>query len=685
MNRLSGEKSPYLIQHAENPVDWFPWTEEAFEKARHEDRLILVSIGYSSCHWCHVMAHESFEDLAVAEEMNRNLVCIKVDREERPDIDQEYMAVCQRLTGRGGWPLNVFLTPRGRPFLAATYIPRQGRDGRLGMIELVPHLASLWREKRDLILQTADSIAISVEPFPTVDLAGRIPAEAPGKACCHFRRHFDVDHGGFYSAPKFPMAQSLRFLMCHAYLAGQKDLLPLVWKTLDEMRCGGIWDHVGSGFHRYSVDRGWRLPHFEKMLYDQAMLALAYLEGWQITGNGRFFSTARDILKYACRDLQASSGGFFAARDADSAEGEGAFYTWEWRELKDILSAGELDRATRIWGLVPEGNFSPEVGTGMGRNLLALAGETNEDDRQEIQALRKKLMKAREKRPLPGRDEKVLTDWNGLMIAALARCGSCLREPFLVEAAGAAASFIRGGPYRPGGGLWHRWAEGEWSIPGFLDDYAFLTWGLIELYQATFDLSWLRWALFLAEDSLSRFAYPGSGGLAFSEGKDPLLPIRPPVGEDGPYPCGNGVMAHNLVVLGALAGRDDLTRRGEEIVRAFPFLLEKVPWIAVSLLDVLQILKAGSVRVHLGGIDTSAGHPFLHVLRDSFSPARVLAGVRPGTEDQAGGLLEEFPSLGGARPWAQVCGRGTCFPPVFHEEVLLEQLGSLEGGSREDA
>lgn len=683
MNRLAREKSPYLLQHAENPVDWFPWGEEAFERARQEDRLVLVSIGYSTCHWCHVMAHESFEDLPVAEEMNRSLVCIKVDREERPDIDQQYMAVCQRLTGRGGWPLNVFLTPEGRPFFAATYIPRQGWGDRMGMLELVPRLAYLWREKRDLILQAVDSLedlSVAEKVLSPPPVEGAFPG-APRKAYLHFQRHFDEDYGGFYGAPKFPLAQNLRFLMQYAYHAGNKEPLSVVKTTLEKMRWGGIWDHVGFGFHRYSVDRSWRLPHFEKMLYDQAMLALAYLEAAQATGNEFFALTAREVLEYVLRDLQSPEGAFFSAEDADSEGGEGAFYTWEWRELESIFTVEELDLAARIWGLRPEGNFSSEGGEEGGRNLLAVAGEMKEAYLPAVATFREKLREAREDRPRPGRDEKILTDWNGLMIAALARCGACLQEPRFVESAARAASFILEDPSRAGSRLWHRWAKGEWAIRGFLDDYAFLTWGLIELYQATFEPSWLRWALSLTEESLERFSHSGSRALAFSEGGDPLLVPRPPVGEDGPYPSGNGVMAHNLILMGALTGKDNLTRRGDEISRAFPFLFEKAPWAAPSLLGVQLVLAGAPIRVRLGGIDAGGGHPFLPLLRKAFSPTMVLAGVRKGMEEGAVGLFEETPLPGGDLPWAQVCGGGTCFPPAFNGEALLEQLGSLEGGS----
>lgn len=680
MNRLACEKSPYLIQHADNPVDWFPWGDDPFEKARQEDRVILVSIGYSTCHWCHVMAHESFEDAAVAEEMNRHLVCIKVDREERPDIDLEYMQVCQRLTGRGGWPLNVFLTPQGHPFFAATYIPKQGHGDRMGMLELVPRLASLWRDNQDLILQSAHSIADSRTLVPPPSSAAGADKAAPEKAGLHFQRNFDDEYGGFYGAPKFPMAQNLRFLMRYAVLEGKADLVPMVEMTLEKMRSGGIWDHAGSGFHRYSVDRGWRLPHFEKMLYDQAMLAMAYLEGGLLTGRALFSSTAREILLYAMKDLQAPGGAFFSAEDADSEGGEGAFYTWDWRELEEILTPAELDLAMGTWGLRREGNFPPGMDQAGGRNLLARVGNEPERDSLVLLPLRRKLLEARARRSRPARDEKVLTDWNGLMIAALARSGACLQEFSFVEAAAGAASFVLEGCSRRGSGLWHRWAKGEWAIPGFLDDHAFLIWGLIELYQATLDPAWLRRALLLAEDALVRFAYEGSEALAFSEGTDPRLPVHPPVGEDGPYPCGNGVMAHNLIILGVLTGNDDLIRRGEGVVHAFSSLLEQVPWAASSLLEARLFQDSPPVRVWLGGVNSRGEHPFLSLLRGRFSPARVLAGVPRGMEDQATGLLEPVPPIGAILPWAQVCGRGTCFPPVFDGEVLTEQLKSMGGG-----
>lgn len=643
MNRLGRERSPYLLQHAGNPVEWFPWGDEAFGLARRQDRLVLVSVGYSTCHWCHVMAEDCFEDPEVAGVMNRHLVCVKVDREERPDVDREYMEVCRKVNGRGGWPLNVFLTPSARPFYATTFIPGRGGDGAMGMLELVPRLSRLWIEDRPMIEKLADSL-MSASPQtktdPLPDDAKRSPHRLVMEAHEHLKRHFDQENGGFYGQPKFPMPHLLRFLLASVPLSERRDLVPLVERTLEKIWAGGIHDRVGGGFHRYSVDPHWRLPHFEKMLYDQAMLALAFLESWQITGSSYMVGACRQALEYVIRDLRSPEGGFFSAEDADSSEGEGVFYTWTWEELQKRLSSSELSLVRSRWGVRPGGNYIPEAGQPGGRNLLLHEGKIEYTPEEE--ALRETLLSIRQERERPFRDTKILTDWNGLMIAALARCGACLDEPRYIEVAREAADFMLGAASRPDGGLWHCYAAGNGAVEGFLDDSAFLIWGLLELYQATLDSRWEEAALDLARDCLNRFGRDGSGALAFSEGRDPRLFMNEPAGEDGPYPSGNGVMARNLLLLGTLRDDSGLFVRSGAIIGDFARLLIGAPWGALSLLDAWQLSDAGIVRVELSGVDEQGRHPFLADLRRQFAPWRFLVrigegnGIRPSDSVPAG-------------------------------------------------
>ncbi len=626
MNRLGHEKSPYLLHHARNPVDWYPWGDEAFEEARLRDVPLFVSIGYSTCHWCHVMAGESFEDPAVAELMNRYFVCVKVDREERPDIDRILMDVCVRLHGRGGWPLNVFLTPDGEPFWAATYIPREGRERGMGMVDILPRLSRLWREDRSLVLSAVKSLRVpsgfAEDRFSSeeVDVTGSL-----FRASEHFRTHFDAVYGGFYGRPKFPRPQNLRFLMARFRQTGAMDLLRVVETTLDGMWAGGIRDRLGGGFHRYAVDRAWRLPHFEKMLYDQAMLALAYLDSWQLTGKISRAKTVREILDYVLRELQSPEGAFYAAQDADSPEGEGFFYTWAWEELRDGLTPSELERAVALWGVRPEGNFEPEAGQPPGRNLFACQGEMEKcgDD-----ALLKKLTVLRRRRRPPAVDGKILTDWNGLVIAALARGGAVLGDPSYLKAAEKAASFFVQSRKDPVSEFGHSFAGGEWAIPGFLEDWAFLIWGLIELHQASLSECWLTMALGLTDRAMSRFDRDGLGPLSPTAGADPWIGAPAASAEEGPYPSGNAAMARNLILLGHLCGRSELIARAGEIIHSFDGLMGRYPWQAPTLLEAAMLFQADPVLVELQNVEAEE-HPLLTALRRDFAPLRFIRKQQP--------------------------------------------------------
>ncbi|MGH7890123.1 MAG: thioredoxin domain-containing protein, partial [Thermodesulfobacteriota bacterium] len=474
-NRLISEKSPYLLQHAHNPVDWYPWGEEAFVKAKNEDKPIFLSIGYSTCHWCHVMENESFEDEEVAKLMNDAFVSIKVDREERPDIDSIYMTVCQMLSQGGcGWPLNIIMTPDKKPFYAATYIPKENRHGRAGMLEFIPRIKEIWKTQRDNVLDSADQITSAIRQASQVsnEKKGKeLDGSTFEKAYDQLAQNFDTVHGGFGRAPKFPTPHNLLFLLRCWKRTGKDKALEIVEKTLSAMRRGGIYDHVGFGFHRYSTDPEWLVPHFEKMLYDQAMLSMAYIEGYQATGNRDYEKTAREIFTYVLRDMTSPDGGFYSAEDADSEGEEGKFYLWTEDEIRKVLNKEESDLVMKVFNVEKGGNFSDEAtGRKTHSNIFHLSGSLSdaasllnlerEQLERRIETAREKLFSVREKRIHPHKDDKILTDWNGLMIAALAKGASAFDEPKYAEAAGRAVGFILSRMQKSDGELLHRYRDG---------------------------------------------------------------------------------------------------------------------------------------------------------------------------------------------------------------------------------
>jgi uncharacterized protein YyaL (SSP411 family) len=565
-NRLAREKSPYLLQHARNPVDWFPWGRDAFDTARHENKPVFLSIGYSTCHWCHVMARESFEDAEVAAMMNDAFVNVKVDKEERPDIDDVYMTVCQALTGTGGWPLTIVMTPEGKPFFAATYIPKETRFGRTGMRELVPRIKEAWLTKRTEIDASADEIVASIgapSPEPaTVELS----ASAIEIAYEELVSTFDELHGGFRSAPKFPTPHNLMFLLRYWKRTGTKKALKMVERTLEAMRFGGIYDHVGFGFHRYSTDAEWLVPHFEKMLYDQALLGLAYVEAYQATRNDAYARTVREVFAFVSREMTSPEGAFYTAIDAESEGEEGKFYLWSEDEIQRVLTVEDAALARTVFNVRKDGNFSAE-GAGkrtdmnilhMQRPLIALTSELDVPEealRSRLDAIRKTLYKARETRVPPQRDDKILADWNGLMIASLARGARALEEPTYAAAAAQAADFVLDRMRDSEGRLFHRFRENEPAFVAGLTDYAFVTWGLAELYEATFETRYLSGALELLEHALRHFPDKRSGGFYATADYAESLIFRKKDVYDGALPSGNSAMMFNLAFLGLLTGR----------------------------------------------------------------------------------------------------------------------------------
>jgi uncharacterized protein YyaL (SSP411 family) len=689
-NRLAAEKSPYLLQHADNPVDWYPWGDEAFEKARAEDKPIFLSIGYATCHWCHVMEHESFEDPIVAALMNEAFVNIKVDREERPDIDQVYMTVCQMLTGGGGWPLTIIMTPDKEPFFAGTYIPKQTRYGRVGMMELVPRVQQMWQSERAKVLQSAQQILGHLENATRGQTPGAIAATSLVEtAYRQLRNRYDEREGGFGDHPKFPSPHNLVFLLRYWQHTGEEQALAMVEHTLRAMRLGGIYDHVGFGFHRYSTDSEWLLPHFEKMLYDQAMQVLAFTEAYLATGKPEYERTVREVLGYVLRDMTSGQGGFYSAEDADSEGEEGKFYLWSIDQVREVLDEAEADFVIDIFNLDSEGNYLDESTrrpTGLNIPHLqeshAEAAQRLEMEPAEFESLlesvRKELFIAREKRIHPLKDDKILTDWNGLMAAAMVRAGRVFGDDAYLAAADRAVDSVWTTMRTEDGLLMHRYRDGSVSVPAFLDDYAFLTWACLELYGATTDPRHLSRAIDLQEETLERFWDDDHGGFYFtSDDAEPLL-VRQKEVYDGAMPSGNSVAMANLVRLSRLTGRTVFADRADATAAAFSADLARAPSAHTHLMAALQAASGSSLEVVIAGEpgapDTAA---LLEVVRSRYLPQAVVLVV---PDDKAGDQIrqlapftENYSSIDG-KAAAYVCRDFQCKLPTTNPAKLAELL-----------
>ncbi|MHA2429129.1 MAG: thioredoxin domain-containing protein [Candidatus Hermodarchaeia archaeon] len=567
-NRLAKEKSPYLLQHADNPVDWYPWGKEAFSEAKKEDKPIFLSIGYSTCHWCHVMAHESFENERIAKLMNEVFVNIKVDREERPDIDSLYMSVAQMLTGSGGWPLTIIMAPDKQPFFAATYIPAETRFGRMGMDELIPEIQRLWKEDRNRLNAITKNIRTNLETSAQGSKGAELGEGVLEMAFDALKQRFDEEYGGFGFRPKFPSPHNLMFLLRYWKRTKNKEALRMVEETLHAMRKGGIFDHVGLGFHRYSTDPKWLLPHFEKMLYDQAMLTMAYAEAYQTTKKDEYAQTVREIITYVLRDMTSPEGGFYSAEDADSEGEEGKFYVWTEEEIRKVLPKQEANVFLKVYNFEPEGNFLEEAtGKRMGTNILhlkkPLATEAKAQKMTEegllklLEGIREKLFEVREQRIHPHKDDKILADWNGLMIAALAKAARVLDEPSYAEAAKKAVNFVFTQMLDAKGRLLHRYRDKEAKILAFLDDYAFMIWGLLELYETTLEPEYLQKAVELNAELLTHFWDDVGGGFYFTSDDAEDLLVRKKDAYDGAIPSGNSVAMLNLLRLARITAESE--------------------------------------------------------------------------------------------------------------------------------
>ena len=587
-NNLINEKSPYLLQHAHNPVNWFPWGNEAFEKANIEDKPIFLSIGYSTCHWCHVMEKESFEDEEVAKLMNDVFVSIKVDREERPDIDGIYMSICQMITGSGGWPLTIVMTPDKKPFFAGTYFPKQNRFNRIGMMELVPRLKDVWLNKKEEVLKSANEITLSLNKQNFISDSAEIDETILDKAYDELSKRYDETDGGFGNAPKFPSPHNLMFLLRYWKRKNEPKALEMVEKTLTKMRLGGIYDHIGFGFARYSTDQHWLVPHFEKMLYDQAMLVMAYTETYLATKNIFYKETAKEILEYVLRDMTHPEGGFYSAEDADSEGEEGKFYLWDADVLRNVLDKDESDFAIKVFNLADDGNWIDESkGMMPGTNILhlkksskELAGEfnmSNDDFLVRLETIRKKIFVYREKRIHPYKDDKVLTDWNGLMISALAKASQAFGDERYSEAAVKAYSFIEKYLMDKKGNLIHRFREGESGLPAHIDDYAFMINALIDLYETTFEIKYLKRAIELNEVLMKEFWDEQNGGFYFTSSSGEKLIARQKDVYDGAVPSGNSVALLNLIRLSRFTANIYFEKKASLLVKSFSGFVSRSP------------------------------------------------------------------------------------------------------------
>jgi uncharacterized protein YyaL (SSP411 family) len=707
-NRLAREKSPYLLQHAHNPVDWYPWGEEAFAKARRENKPIFLSVGYSTCHWCHVMAHESFESEEVAAIMNREFVNIKVDREERPDVDRVYMTFVQATTGGGGWPMSVWLTPDLKPFVGGTYFPPEERFGQPAFKAVLERIATAWKESHDKILEQGGKIVDALRESQSAGkVEGKIDASILEAAYRQIERSYDPKEGGFGNAPKFPRPVTLNFLTRFYARDPKSDngkhALDMALFTLRKMAAGGMHDHIGGGFHRYSVDRYWHVPHFEKMLYDQAQLAVAFLDAFQITRDHQYEAVARDVLDYVARDLMSKEGGFFSAEDADSpvvAAGadpghaetkEGAFYTWTNKEidaaLGDAAEVFDFHYGVQAHGNAPEGSDPQDEFRGQNilieRHTIAETAQRFKKSEQEIAKSlaqsREKLFSIRAKKPRPHLDDKIIAAWNGLMISAYARGAQVLDEPRYLEVATRAAKFLRANLYEEKSKLLYRnYRGGRSDIQGFADDYAFVILGLLDLYEASFDVEWLKFAVQLQETQDRLFFDEKNGGYFSTSGKDKSVFLRMKDDNDGAEPAASSIAALNLLRLAQFRDDKQMAGRTQKTIDAFVATLSNFPSAMPQMLVALDYSLSKPRQIVIAGKKDAAGtKALLREVNRHFLPKTVLF-LADGSEGQRylGEKNEAIRAMSpiDGKPAAYVCENFTCKAPVTDPKQLAELL-----------
>lgn len=692
INHLIHETSPYLLQHAHNPVEWYPWGEEAFQKARDEDKPIFLSIGYAACHWCHVMEHESFENEAVAKFLSDYFVSIKVDREERPDIDDIYMTAVVGLTGQGGWPMTVFLTPDLHAFYGGTYFPPEDRYGRIGFLTLLAGIAQRWQDKREQIMEGAANITSFLNEQSRKPIADEtiIASWVLERACTQLKNNYDAEHGGWGGAPKFPSSGGIGLLLRAHKSTGDPELLAMATETLDKMARGGMYDQLGGGFHRYSVDAEWLVPHFEKMLYDNGQLAQVYLEAWQTTGNPYYEQIVREILDYEIREMRDALGGFHSTEDADSEGEEGRFYIWSHREIMDVL--GEEDGALfcAYYAIKERGNFTSHEHYHAGLNIphITRAPETIAAEQgvypevleARIAPLKAKLKAIRDARVRPGLDDKVLTSWNALLIAPLAQAGAALGESRYVQAAAEAGEFIMTHMWKDGGLLrTHR--HGESRLPGYLDDYAFTACAFVDLYEASFDAKWLVHAREITSQMIARFGDEEGTGFYFTEAAHQNLIVRTRPTYDGAEPSGNSVAAMALLRLGNLLGNEEFLHWGRKVIETTLPLIKRGPQGYLRMLWAVDFLLHPTVEITLVGPKESDEIKALHrAIGQRYLPNKIVALVDPENAT----FTDESPMCTGkttkdGQPAAYVCQNQTCQAPVPTVKELATLLDGVKG------
>ncbi|MBY9005241.1 MAG: thioredoxin domain-containing protein [Candidatus Lokiarchaeota archaeon] len=690
-NNLISEKSPYLLQHSENPVNWYPWGDKAFSKAKKENKPIFLSIGYSTCHWCHVMAHECFEDQEMAKLINENFISIKVDREERPDIDKIYMLVCQMLTGSGGWPLTIIMTPEKKPFFAGTYFPKYSKYGHIGLMDLIPRINMIWQHQKEDINLSIEKITKALQKNLKEIPSEKLTKNVLNTAYNHLKSIFDNDNGGFGIAPKFPSPHNIIFLLRYWNRTGKKEALDMVKKSLDKMKMGGIYDHIGFGFHRYSTDQYWHVPHFEKMLYDQALMALAYLETYQATKDEEYAKIAREIFTYIERDMISINGGFFSAEDADSEGIEGKYYLWTKEEIDKNFNNEEIRLISEIFNVKYEGNYLDEVSSKKNKkNILfqkfsisKLTSKLNIDLKEfktKLEEIRIKLFMIRNKRIKPFRDDKILTDWNGLVIVALARGGFVLGERQYIKLAEKTVNFILDNLYKSNNRLLHRIRDNKAEINGFIDDYAFFIWGLIELYEATFNTQYLKKAIDLNSELFSQFWDKEKGGFYFTAKDSKNLIIRQKEIYDGAIPSGNSIAMLNLMKLYHITGKQEFKVKIEKINAIFSNKIRNNPSAYTQYLIAIDYLLGPSYSIIIVGDPKKEDTiKLIETIKSNYIPNKtlILKDISKNSPeiDNYAEYIKHYKTIDGYAT-AYICIDKTCKSPTIRLDIMLNYLNS---------
>lgn len=687
-NRLANASSPYLLQHKNNPVDWWEWSDEAFAEAKRLKKPVFLSIGYSTCHWCHVMEHESFEDEEIAKMMNDSFINIKLDREERPDIDHIYMNVCQMITGSGGWPLTIIMTPDKKPFFAGTYFPKDAVAGKIGMRQLIERTNEIWSNERAEVYESAEEITkvISEEQAPTQP-GSEIGITVFRRAFHELASRFDDGHAGFGTKPKFPVPHNIMFLLRYALINDSTEAQSYAEETLKAMRRGGIFDHIGYGFHRYSTDAYWLVPHFEKMMYDQALLAIAYTEAWQYSGKDEFKRTAEEIFEYVSRDMTSPDGAFYSAEDADSEGEEGKFYLWAMDEIR-TTAIGDVEFFVDVFNPANDGNYIDEIfGRKTGKNILhmqsslnqvaAKHGLSNEDALAKINSLRLKFLNKRSKRVRPGLDDKILTDWNSLMIAAYAKSGAAFGNKNLVNKAIKAFDFILEKLRREDGRLFHRIRKSEAGIEGMVDDYAYFLWAALELYHATFDMKYLTIANETADVMINHFWDPEDFGFFFTANDAEKLIARRKEIYDGAIPSGNSVALGLFAKLGRMISEPRYLDIASKIVRKYSKQIAQYAGAyAFFMCGLYELLGEPSELVIVESENSMLSSSDLQLLRSKFIPLMSIIKIKDGDESLPD-HLEEFKQIND-KPTFYFCRNFSCNSPVTNISDVLGELSRIE-------